>query len=55
MSRMRSKSRAAFVFATQANDMGVGRLRTIALLWARARIGMKSLAENMRHLDRCPT
>ena len=48
------------VFGVQANDMGGTLVRTIGMLRAKAKIGMKHLAYNMRcvlqlrRLDRCP-
>ena len=42
--------RVEHVFGAQANDMGGTLVRTIGLVRARARIGMKTLAYNMRHL-----
>ena len=42
--------RVEHVFGAQANDMGGTIVRTIGLVRARARIGMKNLAYNMRRL-----
>ena len=42
--------RVEHVFGAQANDMGRTLVRTIGLVRARARIGMKTLAYNMRRL-----
>ena len=42
--------RVEHVFGAQANDMGGTLVRTIGLVRARARIGMKTLAYNMRRL-----
>jgi transposase, IS5 family len=50
--RTRSKVRARVehVFGAQANDMGGTLVRSIGLVRARARIGLKNLAYNMRRL-----
>lgn len=50
--RTRSKVRARVehVFGAQANDMGGTLVRTIGLVRAKARIGLKNLAYNMRRL-----
>ena len=42
--------RVEHVFGAQANDMGGTLIRTIGLVRAKARIGMKNLAYNMRRL-----
>ena len=42
--------RVEHVFGAQANDMGGTLVRTIGLVRARAKIGMKNLAYNMRGL-----
>jgi IS5 family transposase len=42
--------RVEHVFGAQANDMGGTLVRTIGLVRAKARIGMKNLAYNMRRL-----
>ena len=42
--------RVEHVFGAQANDMGGTLVRTIGLVRARAKIGMKNLAYNMRRL-----
>ena len=47
-SRAIGRVRVEHVFAAQANDMGGTLVRTIGLV--RARIGMKTLAYNMRRL-----
>ena len=53
--------RVEHVFGAQANDMGGTLVRTIGLARAKARIGMKNLACNMRRLGQlrrinpCPT
>ena len=62
--RNRTKSsvrvRVEHVFGAQANDMGGTLVRTIGLARAKARIGMKNLACNIRrlgqlgHLNPCP-
>ncbi len=44
--------RVEHVFGAQANDMGGTLVRTIGLVRAGARIGMKKLACNMRRLGR---
>ena len=50
--RTKSKVRARVehVFGAQANDMGGTLVRSIGLMRARAHIGMKNLAYNMRRL-----
>ncbi len=60
--RIRSgiRVRVEHVFGAQANDMGRTLVRTIGLLRATAKIGMKNLAYNMhrlgqlRRLNPCP-
>ena len=42
--------RVEHVFGAQANDMGGTLVRTIGLVRARAKIGMKNLTYNMRRL-----
>ena len=42
--------RVEHIFGAQANDMGGTLVRMIGLVRAKARIGMKNLAYNMRHL-----
>ena len=49
-SRAIVRVRVEHVFGAQANDMGGTLVRTIGLVRARARIGMKTLAYNMRRL-----
>ena len=49
-SRANGRVRVEHVFGAQANDMGGTLVRTIGLVRARARIGMKTLADNMRRL-----
>jgi IS5 family transposase len=44
------RARVEHVFAAQANDMGGTLVRTIGLIRARAKIGMKNLAYNIRRL-----
>lgn len=44
------RSRVEHVFGAQANDMGGTLVRTIGLVRAKAKIGMKNLAYNMRRL-----
>jgi IS5 family transposase len=47
---MHCQAAVEHVFGAQANDMGGTLLRTIGLVWARARIGMKNFAYTMRRL-----
>ena len=49
-SRAIVRVRVEHVFGAQANDIGGTLVRTIGLVRARARIGMKTLADNMRRL-----
>ena len=42
--------RVEHVFGAHANEMGGTLVRTIGLVGAKAKIGMKNLAENMRQL-----
>ena len=49
-SRARFRARVEHVFGAQQNDMGGTRVRSIGLVRARARIGLKNLAYNMRRL-----
>ena len=49
-SRSRFRSRVEPVFGAQHNDMGGTWVRSIGLVRARARIGLKNLAYNMRRL-----
>ena len=42
--------RAEHIFGALANDMGGTRVRTIGLVRAKARCGMRNLAYNMRRL-----
>ena len=54
-SRSRFRARVEHVFGAQRNDMGGTLVRSIGLVRARARIGLKNLAYNMRclvHLQR---
>ena len=44
------RSRVEHVFGAQSNDMGGTMVRTIGLVRARAKIGMKNLVYNMRRL-----
>jgi len=44
------RARVEHVFGAQTNDMGGTLVRTIGLVRAKARIGMKNLAYNMRRL-----
>ena len=57
-SRSRFRARVEHVFGAQHNDMGGTLVRSIGLVRARARIGLKNLAYNMRrlvHLQRLAT
>ena len=49
-SRSRFRARIEHVFGAQHNDMGGTLVRSIGLVRARARIGLKNLAYNMRRL-----
>jgi IS5 family transposase len=55
------RARVEHVFGAQTNDMGGTLVRTIGLIRAKAKIGMKNLAYNMRRLGQlrrlnpCPT
>ena len=49
-SRSRFRARVEHVFGAQSNDMGGTLVRSIGLTRARARIGLKNLAYNMRRL-----
>jgi len=44
------RARVRHIFGAQTNDMGGTLVRTIGLVRAKARIGMKKLAPNMRRL-----
>ena len=44
------RARAEHVFGAQSNDMGGTLVRSIGMVRARARIGLKNLAYNMRRL-----
>lgn len=44
------RARVEHVFGAQANDMGGTLVRSIGLVRAKARIGLKNLAYNMRRL-----
>jgi transposase, IS5 family len=48
--RSRVRARVEHVFGAQSNDMGGPLVRSIGLVRARARIGLKNLAYNMRRL-----
>jgi len=48
--RSRVRARVEHVFGAQSNDMGGTLVRSIGLVRARARIGLKNLAYNMRRL-----
>ena len=57
-SRSRFRARVEHIFGAQHNDMGGTLVRSIGLVRARARIGLKNLAYNMRrlvHLQRLVT
>ena len=47
---LRVRVRVEHIFGAQANDMGGTIVRTIGLARAKAKIGMKNLAYNMRRL-----
>ena len=49
-SRSRFRARVEHVFGSQGNDMGGTLVRSIGLVRARVRIGLKNLAYNMRRL-----
>ena len=49
-SRSRFRARIEHVFGAQHNDMGGTLVRSMGLVRARARIGLKNLAYNMRRL-----
>ena len=55
------RDRVGHIFGAQANDMGGTLVRTIGMVRAKARIGMKNLACTMRRLGQlrrlnpCPT
>ena len=53
-SSVRVRVRVEHVFGAQANDMGGTLVRMIGLARAKAKIGMKNLACNMRRLNPCP-
>lgn len=44
------RSRIEHIFGAQTNDMGGTLLRTIGIVRAKAKIGMKNLAYHMRRL-----
>ena len=44
------RARVEHVFGAQTNDMGGTLVRTVGLIRAKAKIGMKNLAYNMRRL-----
>ena len=44
------RARVEHVFGAQTNDMGGTLVRTIGMVRAKAKIGMKNLAYNMRRL-----
>ena len=48
--RSKVRARVEHVFGAQTNDMGGTLVRSIGLVRARARIGLKNLAYNMRRL-----
>jgi IS5 family transposase len=50
--KSRARVRVEHIFGAQANDMSGTLARTTGMLHAKARIGMKNLACNMRHLSR---
>jgi IS5 family transposase len=54
--RSKVRARVEHVFGAQSNDMGGTLVRSIAMVRAKARIGLKNLAYNLRrlvHLERC--
>ena len=53
-SRAIGRVRVEHVFGALANDMGGTLVRTIGLIRAKAKIGMKTLAYNMRRINPCP-
>ena len=59
--RSRVRVRVEHVFGAQSNDMGGPLIRSIGLVRAKARIGLRNLACNMRravqldHLDAAPS
>ena len=48
--QVRDRLRVEHIFGAQANDMGGTLVRTIGMVRAKAKIGMKNLAYNMRRL-----
>ena len=48
--RSKGRARVEHVFGAQSNDMGGTLVRSIGLVRAKARIGLKTLAYNMRRL-----
>ena len=48
--RSKVRARVEHVFGAQSNDMGGTLVRSIGMVRARARIGLKNLAYNMRRL-----
>ncbi|MFV0334174.1 MAG: transposase, partial [Tropicimonas sp.] len=48
--KSRVRSRVEHIFGAQTNDMGGTLIRTIGIVRAKAKIGMKNLACNMRRL-----
>ncbi len=48
------RARVEHIFGAQTNDMGGTLVRTIGMVRAKAKIGMKNLAYNMRRLNPCP-
>ena len=49
-----ARVRVEHVFGAQTNDMGGTLVRTVGIARAKAKIGMKNLAYNMRRLDPAP-
>ena len=52
--RSKVRARVEHVFGAQSNDMGGTLVRSIGMVRARARIGLKNLAYNMRRLNLFP-
>ena len=48
--RLKVRTRVEHIFDAQSNDMGGTLVRSIGLARAKARIGLKNLTYNMRHL-----
>ena len=48
--RSKVRVRVEYIFGAQSNDMGGTQVRSIGIIRAKARIGLKNLAYNMRRL-----